>query len=213
MSQTRRDPQTALAKSDQRLQPHADANNASASLSLMLAAGGDMRIWPDASSGRNQYGTRTTPSPGEISFASTTASNISPTGFAAAGRALSRLLGTAPEPAIAPEQWFDDLRDAIVDHLGLPGSKAILAASGTDAELLALGLVIGLAARPITNIYIAPDETGNGIPLAAAGRHFSHLTALGEMVASGQPIDGLSPDRIEVRTIAIRDAAGRPREH
>lgn len=203
--------QAALAKSDWRLPPRpVDATDPRASVSLILAAGGDMRIWPDPVSGRNQYGTQTTPAPDEISFSSTTASNISPGGFDAADRALKQLFGTTPEPAIPPEQWFDDIRNGILGYLGLPGAEAILAASGTDTEVLALGLVTGLAARPITNIFIAPDETGNGIPLAAAGRHFSSSTAVSQTVAAGQPIDGLSPDRIDVRPIAIRDETGKP---
>ena len=171
-----------------------------------------MRIWPDPVTGRNRYGTLTKPAPDEISFSSTTASNISPDGFAAANRALGRLFGTASEPMVGPDQWFDEIRGCIVALLGLSGAEAVLAASGTDAEVLTLGLVAGLAARPITNIFIAPDETGNGVPLAAAGRHFSSLTALGETVTAGSPIEGFYPDRIDVRTIAIRDEAGRPRD-
>jgi len=51
-----------------------------------------------------------------------------------------------------------------------------------------------------------------GVPLAAAGRNFSDLAALGETVTAGSPIDGFIPDRIEVKTIAIRDDAGIPRD-
>jgi hypothetical protein len=213
MPATKMDVQAALARSDWRLaQRLADSVGARASVSLILAGGGDMRIWPDPVTGRNRYGTLTKPAPDEISFSSTTASNISPEGFAAAGRALGRLFGAASEPTVGPDQWFDEIRDTIVALLGLSGAEAILAASGTDAEVLTLGLAAGLAAGPITNIFIAPDETGNGVPLAAAGRHFSNLTALGETVTAGSPIEGFFPDRIDVRTIAIRDEAGRPRD-
>jgi hypothetical protein len=58
----------------------------------------------------------------------------------------------------------------------------------------------------VTNLLIAPDETGSGVPMAAAGKHYSDLTALGRNVASGSMIEGIAADRINVRTIAIRDA-------
>ncbi|MGO4683575.1 hypothetical protein [Hyphomicrobium sp. 2TAF46] len=181
------------------------------SVSLLLASGGDRRIWADAATGRNRYGTLTAPAAGEISFSSTTASNISAAGFAAADYALKRLVGTASVSPIPYDDWFDEVRRGIRQGLGVAEAEVILAASGTDAEILALSLVAGLSARPITNIFIAPDETGNGIPLAAAGRHFSDLTALGRTVDSGELLEGLSPGRIDVRTVPIRNEAGEQR--
>ncbi|WP_052699329.1 hypothetical protein [Hyphomicrobium sp. 99] len=181
------------------------------SVSLLLASGGDRRIWAEASTGRNRYGTLVTPAVDEISFSSTTASNISAAGFAAADHALKRLVGTASITAIHYDDWFDEVRGGVRQLLGASGTKVILAASGTDAEILALSLVAALSPRPITNIFIAPDETGNGIPLAAAGRHFSNLTALGRMVDSGELLEGLSPGRIDVRTVPIRNDAGAQR--
>ena len=181
------------------------------SVSLLLASGGDKRIWTDAATGRNRYGTLTAPAPDEISFSSTTASNVSAEGYAAADYALKRLVGTASIPAIPYESWFDDVRGRVRTQLGTDGTEVILAASGTDAEILALSLVAGLSARPITNVFIAPDETGNGVPLAAAGRHFSDLTALGRSVDAGERLEGLTPGRIEARTVAIRNEAGEQR--
>jgi hypothetical protein len=211
MFDTRRKFQATLMTSGRSLGV-ADTDAPRSILPFALASGGDMRIWPDEGTGRNQYGTRTESAPEEISFASTTASNISPEGFAAATHAMARLLRAGSAPSLAPDEWFDEIRAALVGHLGIPGSRAILAASGTDAELLALGLAAALSPRPLTNIFIAPDETGNGIPQAAAGRHFSHMTALGQDVRRGDAILGLSPGRITVRTAPIRDAAGRPRD-
>jgi hypothetical protein len=213
MAATHTNARANLATSDRRLaQQLADSGDLRVSVSLILASGGDMRIWPDPITGRNRYGTKTSPAPDEISFSSTTASNISVEGFAAASQALQRLFGTGGETAVAPDQWFDEVRDGIANLLGAPGSKVILAASGTDAELLTLGLATALSTRPITNVFIAPDETGNGIPLAAAGRHFSDMTALAQMVAEGQPIEGFAQGHVDVRTVAIRDETGKPRE-
>jgi hypothetical protein len=190
----------------------ASNGNLRASVSLILASGGDERIWPDPISGRNRYGTKTLPAPDEIGFSSTTASNISEMGFAAASRALERLFGFDGRSVVTPDQWCDEIRSRIGECFGAGEQQVVLAASGTDAELLTLGLVAGLASRPITNVFVAPDETGHGIPLAAAGRHFAGLTALAQSVPHGQPVDGFEAAHIEVRTIAIRDESGRPRE-
>lgn len=180
-----------------------------ASVSFLLGTGGDRRIWPDAITRRNRYGTRAIPADDELSFSSTTASNISREGFQAAGVELARLMDIAsPSPV---DQWFADIRDRIAGNLGCAGAQIVLAASGTDAELLALCMVAGVSRRPLTNVLVAPDETGNGVPRAAAGRHYSDLTALGSAVEAGAPLEGLPPDRIEVRTIAIRNETGEPR--
>jgi len=181
-------------------------------LQLMLTKGGDPRISPDPVTRRNAYGAGTVPAPGEISFASTTANTISVPGFAAAGRALDLLLTAAPSSTSNLTQWFDGIRASIASFLGVPGSETILAASGTDAELLALGLVAAVSKRPLTNILIAPEETGSGVPLAASGQHFSNYTALGASVAQGRAIEGLASHEIEVECVAIRDPHGAPRE-
>lgn len=180
-------------------------------LSLLLAAGGDSRIWADAASGRNRYGTRTAPARDEISFASTTASNISAQGFTAAGHQLKRLFGVDGATAIAVDEWFAEIRRRIGRNIGCDESGIMLAASGTDVELLAIGLMLALSARPITNILIAPEETGSGVPRAAAGRHFSDVTALGHSVRAGDMIAGIDPDHVEVQTVAIRNAMGQAR--
>lgn len=182
-----------------------------ASVSFLLGTGGDRRIWPDAITRRNRYGTRATPADDEISFSSTTASNISREGFQAAGAELARLMDIASPSPVATDEWFADIRDRIAGNLGCAGAQIVLAASGTDAELLALCMVAGVSRRPLTNVLVAPDETGNGVPRAAAGRHYSDLTALGSAVEAGAPLEGLPPDRIEVRTIAIRKETGEPR--
>ncbi len=180
-------------------------------LSLLFAAGGDSRIWPDASTGRNRYGTRTVPAMDEISFASTTASNISPQSFAAAGHQLKRLFGVDGTATIAVGEWFAEIRGRIGASIGCNESGIVLAASGTDVELLALSLMLALSPRPITNILIAPEETGSGVPRAAAGRHFLDATALGRAVIAGEMLAGIAADRVEVQAVAIRDALGQAR--
>ena len=188
-----------------------DGSPLSASVSLLLAAGGDKRIWPDPQTGRNRYGTKPSPSD-EISFASTTANNVSDEGFKIAQATLQRLIDVRSPAPIAIDQWFAGLRDAILDSLGRPDAQLILSASGTDAELLAACLIAGISKRPLTNILIAPDETGSGVVMAAGGRHFSDLTALGSDVEAGRLVEGLAAERIRTRSIAIRAENGQPRQ-
>ena len=71
-----------------RFSPTGEADHLSlspASVSFLLGTGGDRRIWPDPITRRNRYGTLAAPADNEISFSSTTASNISSEGFLAAG--------------------------------------------------------------------------------------------------------------------------------
>ncbi len=180
-------------------------------LSLLLAGGGDGRIRPDPATGRNRYGTRMAPAPYEIAFASTTASNVSAEGFLAADSQLKRLFGADTARSVGIDDWFASIRTDIAQTFGCGDADVILAASGTDVELLAICLTSVLSIRPLTSILIAPEETGSGVPRAAAGRHFSDATALGSTVTAGATLEGFSPERIEVRTIAIRNEFGQPR--
>ncbi len=184
-----------------------------ASTALMLVSGGDRRIVPDPVTGRNRYGTLASPAPEEISFASTTASNVSAESFRAAGEALERLIDPGAPAKVSLEAWFDDIRQRIRTAIDVEEkSEVVLAASGTDLELLALALVMGLSARPLTNIVIAPDETGSGVPRAAEGRHYSDLTALGGEAVAGTAVEGVDAGRIGTVTVFIRDAEGRRRD-
>jgi hypothetical protein len=181
-----------------------------ASVSFLLGTGGDRRIWPDTITRRNRYGTRTTPADDEISFSSTTASNISRASFLATGVELARLTDLTSLSPVAFDQWFADIRDRIACSLRCTGAQVVLAASGTDAELLGVCIMASLSSRPWTNVLVAPDETGSGVPRAAAGRHYSDLTPFGSAVEAGAPLEGLRSDRIEVRTVAIRNELGAP---
>jgi hypothetical protein len=180
--------------------------------SALLATGGDGRISLDPANGRNRYGTRTAPSDDEISFSSTTATNVSREGFLAASMAIERLILTGSRSVNSIGPWFDDIRHGIHSMLGVDKIEIVLAASGTDAELIILSLVAGATKRPLTNILIAPNETGSGIPRAAAGLHYSDTTAVGSPVGAGQSLDGISAGRVSVEAIAIRGESGEIRD-
>ncbi|MEJ0068681.1 MAG: hypothetical protein WDO24_08115 [Pseudomonadota bacterium] len=116
----------------------------------------------------------------------------------------------AADPATAWQAETASIRRAILDHYGLTAGDAavVLTPSGTDGELCALAVHrLGGAAAPSVNLLIAPEETGTGVVLAAAGRHFAEVTALGVAVAKGGPIDGLG-EHVEIAAAAIRALDG-----
>jgi hypothetical protein len=179
-------------------------------LQLLLASGGDERISLDPLSRRNRYGTPAGPAPDEIWLSSSTASAITPAAYRAAAAALARLVAAEPQERLDLDGWFDDLRRRLCAMFAVPGSAVVLAASGTETELLTLALVRSYLRRPIVNIVVAPTETGSGVALAAAGRHFLSSTAWGGRVEAGAPLAGWGAWPC-VETIAIRDPDGRPR--
>lgn len=183
-----------------------------AALAMFLAEGGDERIKVNPLSGRTKYGTPSGPAPDEIWFSSSTASAIDRRGFAAAADALSAIMDDRKTEFLHPAAWFDRIRGRIIACFGVPGTKAILSASGTEAEFIALSIANAMTVRPLTNIIVAPTETGSGVINAAAGRHFLASSSLGGDVEAGAYLDGLQAADVKLEAIAIRDQYGRPRE-
>lgn len=183
-----------------------------ATVALFLNSGGDERITPDPHTGRTPYGTRAMPAEDEIWFSSSTASSIDPRSFTAAGDIVARLIGMRAGDAANVKSWFDQLRGRLVELFGIPGSEAVLTPSGTEAEFAVLSLARVLLQRPLTNIVIAPNETGRGVMLAAAGKHFLPSASLGGEFAVGTPLEGFGEMSVETQGIVIRDADGFPRD-
>ncbi|WP_428377294.1 hypothetical protein [Lichenicoccus sp.] len=179
----------------------------------LMAQGGDQRLAVDPATGLNHYGCSHRPRPWAITFASSTASSLSERGFGGAELARLRLAAAAfsgqADTALAAEARA--VRDGIGAYYGLQddprtaGSEVVLAASGTDCELLALALA-GQAAA-VSNILVAPEETGTGVPLAAAGRHFADDTSGRHRVRKGDPVAGFATET-RVLTVAIRGGSG-----
>jgi hypothetical protein len=174
-------------------------------LGLLLASGGDDRIWLDPVTRRNRYGAPATPPPDELWFSSSTASPVSPRGWAAAGEALAQL---AEDRTLTIADWFDSLRQRLLTLYGAPGAEAVLAASGTEAELVALSLALSLAEGPLVNIVVAPAETGSGVPAAACGQHFLGRASLGAEVAKGGRLAGWADAEVTLQTVEIREPGG-----
>jgi hypothetical protein len=177
----------------------------------LLQAGGDQRLICDEITGLTAYGSAVTPQPDSIGLSSCTASSISAEAFAAADLARRQLAQAALDGDVTAElqRQGSQIRAAIARHFFLPaGSEVVLAASGTDAELLAVALSAP-PGRAVINALVAPEETGTGVPYAAAARHFAEITATGRPAGKGVPVAGFAP--IIMRSIPGRDAAGRVR--
>lgn len=177
----------------------------------IMATGGDVRLLCDPVTALNGYGCSHRPRPWAITFASSTASSVSERGYAAADKARRRI--TAAMLAAGERhvvfQESQHIRGAITRYFGLPKDSAVvLAASGTDSELLALALThLAEPERPVLNILLAPEETGSGVPVAAVGRHFAVNTAGGQDVNRETLIEGFRPDTI-LHVIPLRDGDG-----
>ena len=179
----------------------------------LMAAGGDARLQLDPRTGLNHYGCSHRPRPWAATFASSTASSVSERGFAAAEQARLRLqravLQDKGQTVLA--DMARETREALAHFYHLPdGECVVLAPSGTDCELAALAIAeMNDDHRPVTNILIAPDETGRGVPLAAAGRHYADDTARLSHVARGELIDGFGRQgAAEIEHVALREQDG-----
>lgn len=181
----------------------ADAREAR--LRLLIAGGGDDRIWLDPTTRRNRYGVPASPAPDELWFSSSTASAISPRGWAAAGEALDRLVEPGGHTIDA---YFDALRYRLLALYGAPGADVVLAASGTEAELVTLCLALSLAKQRVANIVVAPAETGSGVPAAASGLHFLDRASLGGPVAKSTRLAGWEDADVALDTVEIRQPCG-----
>jgi hypothetical protein len=177
-----------------------------------LTSGGDERIAIDPTTGANRYGTPAVARPEDIWLCSSTANPLFPRGLAAAMGALSVLEGPDEVArAQADSDLCEAVRHAISLTLGLPTGHAVMAASGTDAELIALALAKSLMPGPLTNLVIAPEETGSSVTKAAGGYHFGLRANSGAHVSMGARLAGWETEDTAIATIAIRDAAGHAR--
>ncbi|MCD0501733.1 hypothetical protein [Bordetella petrii] len=181
----------------------------------ILIAGGDSRLSIDPSSGYNRYGVPPRPRPDAVHFSSSTASAISDYGFAFCELLRQQLLRIGSSDATA-QQVVRRASSAMEQHvLRMLGSQAneadvLFTASGTDSEWAAvLVSKAGNEGRPLTNILIAPEETGSGVASAGAGCYFDDIIAFGDHVEKGALI--WPEQRITVEKVAIRGTDGAPR--
>ena len=173
-------------------------------LARLLVSGGDERLRLDPATRRNRYGVPAQTTADEIWMSSSTAQAISPRGWDAARAALEALRSGET----SPEALQEIVRGEISRIYGAPGCEVILTGSGTEAELIVLGLAMSLRQRPVTNIVAAPQETGRGVMPAADGRHFLSQTAYGHQVTQGDRLTGWEEAEIRIEALEIRDPSG-----
>lgn len=176
----------------------------------LMEQGGDARLGIDPFTGLNGYGCSHRPRPWAVTFASSTASSSSERGYLGAEAARRRMIAASftESAGAAVTKEADRVRAALAYHFLLPPHAAVvLAASGTDSELIALALAAAADDRPVANILLAPEETGSGVPLAARGRHFALDTARGASVPKGETIPGFRDDTSLI-AVAVRQADG-----
>jgi selenocysteine lyase/cysteine desulfurase len=177
----------------------------------LMGIGGDVRISLDADTGLNAYGCSPRPRPWAVTFASSTASSISERGYAGAETARRRLLRAAALRGAdgSLREEANAIRRALVDFYAVPPeTEVVLTPSGTDGELCALAIaLLADPAKPLSNVLVAPEESGTGVPLAATGRHFANTTARGVAVTKGARIPGF-PEHTRLVSVAIRTDDG-----
>jgi selenocysteine lyase/cysteine desulfurase len=165
----------------------------------LLAMGGDSRIAVSGQAQTNRYGRRPFPDPELVPFGSSTASTISPLGFATAERWRADILQALAHqsPGAVHAAFAEVVRSELAAVLGLQdmaGLEAILAASGTDLHRIAARVVAGDDERPLRVILAAAGETGTGVAAAlnAAGGCDCEVTA----VRARAPDGGVRPSAI-----------------
>jgi hypothetical protein len=179
-----------------------------AAASQLLTEGGDGRI-VCAPDGSNRYGCSAFPEPEVLAYGSSTASTISPAGFAAADALRSRLVRAAAAKAetVTYQEELDRVRRQLrnlcgLDHLS--GLEIIFGASGTDLHLFASQLMVEVGTGAPLIIRVEAAETGRGVPDALAGRHFGDCAPLGDAVVPNFPLDcGRPIDVLEVPCRAL----------
>lgn len=180
----------------------------------VLASGSDARIAIDPATGCNGYGGRPVPRPDVLAFSSSTASTISPMAFAAVEQAYGALFRNAADASFASvfEASVERLRRDLKALLELDScdSDIVFSPSGTGSEIHALHLArlwhARLGGNDVTSIVVAAEETGSGVPLAAAGCHFNTTTSTGAEATKGQAVAGM--DGVAHVSISARDANG-----
>jgi hypothetical protein len=178
---------------------------------VVIASGADARARLDPRTGLNNYGCCPRPRPWAVTFSSSTATSISDLAYQSAELLRADLVAAAGEQRLADAYaaQVEAIRSGFARVIGVtdPGTAVMLAGSGTDAELHALYLAM-IDERPVVNVVVAPDETGRGVVSAAAGCHFSELTARGTSVPVGAAVAGFDTSRVRVATVGVRGEDG-----
>ncbi len=179
----------------------------------LLTTGGDSRLALDPESGLNRYGCSPRPRPHALTFASTTATSISEGAYEMVERLRRDLVASCVQGRFPLDyaRAMAGIRTRLRRLCGadaVPGTEVVLTPSGTDAEFYALELALAGHGSTLTNLVLAPRESGSSVMPAAAGRHHHPVTALGVAVETDAPVDAESTARVRLEVVEVRDATG-----
>ena len=140
-------------------------------LDMLLTSGGDDRIAIDPLTSRNRYGAPRGLAGGEVWFSSSTASAISPRGYAAAARALALWTG---DHARAPRTaaWFDNIRARLLALFGASGAQPSLWARAPRRSSFSRRSPGMRSPGRSSRSSRRPVKRESGVVTAAGGRHF-----------------------------------------
>lgn len=175
----------------------------------LLMSGGDLRLRIETKHLLNVYGCRPFPRPEAFSFASSTATSVSNIAFDFTQKEREKLIKNSFKSGLsdAYKSHKADLIERLKQSLRLgKNSSLIISPSGTDISLLFAGICQSLTQQPICHILVASDETGSGVPMALAGKHFADTSALEIPVQKESLIQGFRP--VEVQKIPLRTTEG-----
>ena len=180
---------------------------------LLVTTGGDTRLRMDAANGLSRYGCHRTPQPRWVSYGSSTATSLTPNSLAECERVRQQLVAASLHGRLQLEAdaLAGYLKQEIRNYCGaadLEGMEVVLCSSGTDAELIATCLKARSSALPLTNILVAPSESGSGLPLAANGCHYDSLTPSGNLVNRGESLMPETGVPITTVHVPARDGGG-----
>ncbi|TWB59350.1 hypothetical protein [Bradyrhizobium sacchari] len=175
-------------------------------LDTLLVSGGDPRLTLDPKDRVNAYGCAASPEPEIWNFASSTASVISQGAYDRAALAREELMHKClfDEVEVAFDARCEGMREELRGHLQLsPRVDIVFSPSGTDSQLHALFLARAVLGAPPVTVVVGADQTGSGTAHAAAGRHFSTMTASGLGVRKDGAVAGLAGDSVAVPLLEV----------
>ncbi|CAK0774318.1 conserved hypothetical protein [Gammaproteobacteria bacterium] len=175
------------------------------STQVLLTSGGDDRILIDPISQKSRHGISPIPNPRLTELGSSTASTISKTAFLKISilKDLCEQECRHQSESDVYASHMERIRSELFQLIDLSKNqiKIAFAASGTDVHA-----IVSQWIRPEKILSISAPETGNGLPLAVQGKHFSNRTAYASNV------EGLVSDwRGEWISISAREDTGKVR--
>ncbi|RKZ90004.1 MAG: hypothetical protein DRR19_10900 [Candidatus Parabeggiatoa sp. nov. 1] len=192
---------------------------------ILLTQGGDERLHLSSQTGTNKYYIAPFPQSDVIIRSSCTSSPATVSGFIAAEFLRQKLLRAALKKELSTTfaMSMKNIRNRIAFAFKLNQNEAtvICTPSGTDAEILITYLAICLSKKRgqlkqqtakdvplIQNIIVASGEVGSATVEACKCHHFSSFVPDGNRVLTGNCIEGVKDENVEIVTLPARKPTG-----